>query len=421
MAAVAAGLAVAVALGGCMGGGVDDGGGAGAVHEGTIGLLLPEAQTARYEASDRPTFVSVVDRRCPGCTVLYANAGQDAAAQLQQAESMLAQGADVLVLDAVDTVAAVGIVVQAERLGAQVIAYDRFVDGADYYVSYDYEFIGFLLGSALAGAVTDRAAAQADDGPDDVAEDSADGAAGDVAEDRAADAADDGTENSADDDRPGVLLVHGSATEPNALAIAAGTRRALEGEDIDVLAEYYTPDWSPDKATEWTEAMLTRFPGQVDGILAANDGIAGGAIAAAKAAGLDPVPVTTGQDGELAAVQRILAGDQFMTVYKATDQQAQTAAELAVRVLRGEAPRTTAVIKGVPTQLLAPRAVGAADVEDVIVKGRVYSTDEICVPSYEAACERAGLIGPDAASDAAPATGVGAPAGATPTAGEVSR
>lgn len=363
----AAGLALVLGLAACSPVDPDGPAGAeGAAHEGTIGLLLPEAQTARYEASDRPTFVSVVDRRCPGCTVLYANAGQDAAAQLQQAESMLAQGADVLVLDAVDTIAAAGIVVQAERLGAKVIAYDRFLEGADYYVSYDFEFIGFLLGSALVGAVKERA------------------------------------DESADGGRPGVLLVHGSATEPNALAIAAGTRRALEGEDIDVLAEYYTPDWSPDKATEWVEAMLTRFPGQVDGMLAANDGIAGGAIAAAKAAGLDPVPITTGQDGELSAVQRILAGDQYMTVYKATDQQAQTAAELAVRVLRGEEPRTTAVIGGVPTQLLAPRAVGAADVEHVIVDGRVYSTDEICVPAYEAACERAGLIGPDADADAAP-------------------
>ncbi|MDR7385742.1 substrate-binding domain-containing protein [Promicromonospora iranensis] len=348
-------------MGGCSSGGAGGQAAAeGAAPEGTIGLLLPEAQTARYEASDRPTFVSVVDRRCPGCTVLYANAGQDAAAQLQQAESMLAQGADVLVLDAVDTVAAAGIVVQAERLGAQVIAYDRFVDGADYYVSYDYEFIGFLLGSALVGAVNERVG------------------------------------DTADGERPGVLLVHGSATEPNALAIAAGTRRALEGEDIDVLAEHYTPDWSPDKATEWTEAMLTRYPGQVDGILAANDGIAGGAIAAAKAAGLDPVPVTTGQDGELAAVQRILAGDQYMTVYKATDQQAQTAAELAVRLLRGEDPRAAVVIKGVPTMLLAPRAVAAADVQHVIVDGRVYSTEQICVPAYEAACERAGLIGQEA-------------------------
>jgi D-xylose transport system substrate-binding protein len=388
-------VAVAVLLGvsGCTGVGAADGTGAeGAAPEGTIGLLLPEAQTARYEASDRPTFVSVVDRRCPGCTVLYANAGQDAAAQLQQAESMLAQGADVLVLDAVDTVAAAGIVVQAKRLGAQVIAYDRFVDGADYYVSYDYEFIGFLLGSALVGAVNERVAARADGGSDGGSHAGADGGSDGSSED----GADDGADHEADSERPGVLLVHGSATEPNALAIAAGTRRALEGEDIDVLAEHYTPDWSPDKATEWTEAMLTRYPGQVDGILAANDGIAGGAIAAAKAAGLDPVPVTTGQDGELAAVQRILAGDQYMTVYKATDQQAQTAAELAVRVLRGEDPRAAVVIKGVPTMLLAPRAVAAADVEHVIVDGRVYSTEQICVPAYEAACERAGLIGQEA-------------------------
>ncbi|MFI6427866.1 substrate-binding domain-containing protein [Promicromonospora sp. NPDC050880] len=376
----AVGLVVAAGGAGCAVG--DTGTAPGVEHEGTIGLLLPEAQTARYEASDRPTFVSVTGRRCPGCTVLYANAAQDAAAQLEQAESMLAQGADVLVLDAVDTVAAVGIVTQAKRLGAQVIAYDRFVDGADYYVSYDYEFIGFLLGSALAGTVTERAA-------------------------RADDDQDAGQEGGQDDDgRPGVLLAHGSATDPNALALAAGARRALEGEDIDVLAEHYTPDWSPDKATEWTEAMLTQYPGRVDGILAANDAIAGGAIAAAKAAGLDPVPVTTGQDGELAAVQRIVAGDQFMTVYKATDQQAATAAELAVRVLRGQDPRTTAVTDDVPTVLLAPRAVGAADVEHVIVDGHVYTVDQICVPAYEAACERAGLLG---SGDAAGAlAGVGA-------------
>ena len=120
--AAVVGLVVALVGGGCSGvGAAPADGGADGAHEGTIGLLLPESQTARYEASDRPTFVSVVDRRCPGCTVLYANAGQDAAAQLQQAESMLAQGADVLVLDAVDTVAAAEIVVQAKRLGGKSV------------------------------------------------------------------------------------------------------------------------------------------------------------------------------------------------------------------------------------------------------------------------------------------------------------
>jgi len=327
--------------------------------EGTIGLLLPEAKTARYETTDRPAFVGVVERRCPTCEVLYANAAQDAANQQQQAESMLARGADVLVLDAVDAVAAVSIVAEAQRLGVPVIAYDRFVDGANYYVSFDNELIGYLMGEALVGAVLDRA--EQDPPPDGR--------------------------------RPGVLLVHGSPTDPNAGELAAGVHRALEGEDIDVLAEYDTPDWSPDKATEWVEGQLTQFPGRVDGVFAASDSIAGGAIAAMKAAGLDPVPPTTGQDGELAAVQRVLAGDQYMTVYKATTQQARTAAELAVRVLRGEDPRATAVIDGVPSLILAPRAVGADDVQRVVVEGGVHSVEEICAPSYVDACVAAGLVG----------------------------
>ncbi|CAM3437052.1 substrate-binding domain-containing protein [Isoptericola cucumis] len=329
------------------------------LRAGTVGLLLPEAKTARYETTDHPTFVSVVERRCPECEVLYANAAQDAADQLQQAESMLSRGVDVLVLDAVDAVAAKSIVVQAQRLGVPVVAYDRFLDGADYYVSFDNELIGFLMGEALVGAVKARAE-------------------------------EDGTR--AAGRRPGVLLVHGATTDPNAEALAAGVHRALEGEDIDVLAEYETPDWSPDMATEWVEGMLTRFDDQVDGVFAASDSIAGGAISAMKAAGLDPVPPTTGQDGELAAVQRVLSGDQYMTVYKATTQQARTAAELAVRVLRGESPRATASIGGVPTLLLAPRAVAAGDVQRVIVDGHVHSVDEICTPSYLEACRAAGLV-----------------------------
>jgi D-xylose transport system substrate-binding protein len=353
VALLAALAAVALPLGAA---GCARDGGAGD-SEGAIALLLPEVKTARYETTDRPTFVGVVERRCPSCQVYYANADQDAATQQEQAESMLARGADVLVLDAVDAVAAVSIVQEASRHGVPVIAYDRFIADADidYYVSFDSELIGYLQGSALVNALL---------------------AAGPRPDGRA----------------PGILLVHGSPTDPNSAALAAGVERALEGEDIEVLAEYDTPDWSPDKATDWVEGQLTQYPGRVDGVYAANDGIAGGAIAAMKAAGLDPVPPVTGQDGELAAVQRIISGDQYMTVFKATTEQARTAAELAVRVLRGEAPRTTARIAGVPSLLLAPRAVGAADVERVIVAGGVYSVDGICTRYYARACAQTGLL-----------------------------
>lgn len=353
-------VAIATGLAACsnpLAAGDADGGG-----PGTVGLLLPEAKSARYETTDRPTFVGVVERRCPACEVLYANADQDAATQQEQAESMLSRGADVLVLDAVDTVAAVSIVAEARRLDVPVIAYDRFVDGADYYVSFDSELIGYLEGKALVGAV--EAGRSKDGGRSDT------GAR-----------------------RPGVLLVHGSPTDPNSAALAAGVHRALDGEDIDVLAEYDTPDWSPDKATDWVEGQLTQYSGRVDGVFAASDGIAGGSIAAMKAAGLDPVPPVTGQDGELAAVQRIVSGDQYMTVYKATTEQARTAAELAVRLLRGEIPAATARIDGVPSLLLAPRAVGIGDVGHVMVDGGVYTVEEICTPFYVAGCKAAGLLG----------------------------
>ncbi len=321
----------------------------------TIGLLLPENKTARYEATDRPAFTQVVERRCPGCQVLYANANQDAAIQLEQAESMLSRGAQVLVLDAVDAVAAASIVEEARRLDVPVIAYDRFVDGASYYVSFDNETIGYLGGRALVEALADLPRS--------------------------------------DSRRPGILLVNGSPTDPNSAALAKGVHRALTGEPIDILAEYYTPDWSPDKATDWVEGQLTQYAGRVDGVFGASDGVAGGAIAAMRAAGLDPVPPTTGQDGELAAVQRIVAGDQYMTVYKATQVEARTVAELAVRVMRGEQPAVTARIQGVPSMLLAPRTVFAADVQRVIVDGLVYTEEEICRPAYERACARLGLSG----------------------------
>jgi D-xylose transport system substrate-binding protein len=322
-----------------------------------IALLLPESKTARYEAVDRPQFEKVVADRCPDCTVIYANANQDAAAQQQQAESALTQGAGVLVLDAVDAAAAVSIVGQAHRRGVPVIAYDRFIEDADldYYVSFDSRRIGRLQGEALVRELASRRS-----GPDDPPQ--------------------------------GVLMVNGSATDPNSAALEAGVADAFEGAPIEVLAAYDTPDWSPDKAQEWVTGQLTQYSAQVDAVYAANDGTAGGAISAMKAAGLDPVPPVTGQDAELAAIQRIVTGDQSMTVYKAISEQARTAAELAVRVVRGEVPVTSSRVQGVPALLLSPVPVTLDNVRRVIVDGGVYTTEEICVEPYTDACAAAGLL-----------------------------
>ena len=111
-----------------------------------------------------------------------------------------------------------------------------------------------------------------------------------------------------------------------------------------------------------------------------------------RAAGLDPIPPVTGQDAELAAIQRIVTGDQVMTVYKAIDEQARTAAELAVRVLRGESPVTTSRVQGVPSLHPQPVSVNIGNLRRVIIDGGVYTTEEICVQPYTEACANAGLF-----------------------------
>ncbi len=323
---------------------------------GTIALLLPEAETARYEASDRPTFESVAAKRCPTCALLYANAAGSASRQQEQAEAMLARGADVLVLDAVDTAAAASIVVYASRNGAAVIAYDRFIDhpDVDAYVSFDSELIGRQQTNAVLAALAGEGEA-----------------------------------------RPGLLLLHGSPTDPNAAALRAGVHRVLDGADVDILGEFDVPAWSATRAQDWVSGQLAQFPGRVDGVVAANDALAGGAIAAFNSAGIAPVPPVSGQDAELAAVQRIVQGDQLMTVAKSTEDQARTAAELAVRLARGEHPVAPTTVRGIPSYLLAPTPVWQGDIERVIVRGRVYSTADICTPPYLAACTAIGLVGKD--------------------------
>ncbi len=137
-----------------------------------------------------------------------------------------------------------------------------------------------------------------------------------------------------------------------------------------------------------------------NGVLAANDGTAGGAIAALKAAGLNPqdIPVT-GQDAELAGVQRVIAGEQYMTVYKPIEPLASNAATLAVAVVNGEDPADSEVINGtedngmaeVPTAITDTVPVFADNVQDTIIADDYWSVDEICTQEYAQACKDAGI------------------------------
>jgi D-xylose transport system substrate-binding protein len=343
----AAFVAAAVVLGGLVACAAEPTGG-----EGKIALLLPDVKTARYETFDRPIFEERV-HELGDFDVIYANADQDAAKQQQQAESALAAGAQVLVLDPVDAQAAVTTVTAANAQGVPVISYDRLIAGGElaYYVSFDNEKVGLLQGEAFVQALEDR------------------GATG-----------------------GGILMVNGSPTDPNAAQFRKGARGMIEAAGVRILAEYDTPDWSPDKAQDWVSGQIAQYGDQITGVYAANDGTASGAIAALKAANVEPFPIVTGQDAELSAIQRIVTGDQYMTVYKAIEPQARLAAEVAVALLRGEEVTAPMEVEGTPATLLDPVAVTVDDILETVVADGFWTVEEICTPDYAVACEAAGLL-----------------------------
>ncbi|CAN5569132.1 sugar ABC transporter substrate-binding protein [soil metagenome] len=315
-----------------------------------IALLLPDAKTARYETFDKPYFTDRLNE-LGNFQVLYSNADQDASKQQSQAEAALASGVSVLVLDPVDGAASVSIVAAANAQGVPVIAYDRFISGGDlaFYVSFDNKNIGTLQATAL------------------VAKLKADGADG------------------------GILMVNGSPTDNNAGGFKSGAHGVIDDSGYRILAEFDTPDWSPDKAQDWVASQITQFDGGIAAVYAANDGTAGGAIAALRAANVRPLPLVSGQDAELAAIQRIVSGDQYMTIYKDIKQEAELAAEIAVKLAQGDTITGQTVIDGTPATLLGAEIVTVDTIMETVVADGVYTVAQICTPEYAAACEAAGI------------------------------
>ena len=317
-----------------------------------IALLLPESKTTRYESLDRPLFEAAIKAQCPDCTVIYSNADQDAAKQQQQAESALTQGADVLVLDPVDSKAAASIANSAKGSKVPVVAYDRFISGSpvDYYVSFDNEKVGQLQGQSLVDLMKKAGKSSGK-----------------------------------------IVMINGSPTDNNAGQFKKGAHSVLDKSGYTLAGEYDTPDWSPDKAQQWMESQLTNVKSGLTGVYAANDGTAGGAIAALKGGGVKPLPPVTGQDAELAAIQRILVGDQAMTVYKAIKPEAEDAAKAAIALASGQKPEAKTTYQNIPSTLLVPVAVTKDNVKDTVVKDGLYKTSDICTGEVAKACAAAGI------------------------------
>jgi D-xylose transport system substrate-binding protein len=333
------------------------GGGGGGDDAVNVALLLPDTDTARYDTKDRPLFEAKIEELCPDCPeVQFSNAAQDAAEQQSQAEAALTNGADVLVLDPVDGESASAIVNLAEEQDVPVISYDRLIPDApiDFYISHDNERVGQMQAEALVEKLEADGVTEGD-----------------------------------------IVMINGSPTDNNAALFKDGAHSVLDDSNYEIAVEYDTPEWSPDQAQAEMDQAITELGADgFVGVYAANDGTASGAISAMESAGIDPIPPTTGQDAELAAIQRILAGEQYMTIYKPIVPLAENAAEVALALARGEEiPEefNTDDVDGVPSNILDPLPVTVDDISDTVIADEFWTVEEICTDDYADACADAGL------------------------------
>jgi D-xylose transport system substrate-binding protein len=192
------------------------------------------------------------------------------------------------------------------------------------------------------------------------------------------------------------VMINGAPTDPNAAQFKKGAHSVLDGK-VNIGKEYDTPDWTPDKAQTEAQAAITSLgKDKIIGFYSANDGMAGGISAAVQQAGFSKPPPLTGQDAELAGIQRIVSGNQTMTVYKAIKPEAEAAAGMAVALVQGQpySAASDSVNNGsadVKSQLLTPVEVTKDNIQDTVVKDGFYTVKQICTKQYAADCKKIGL------------------------------
>ncbi|MEU8587054.1 substrate-binding domain-containing protein [Streptomyces sp. NPDC048664] len=321
----------------------------------TVGLLLPEKENPRYESFDYPDIQKQVLSLTHGKgKVDYANAEQDAAKQSQQLDQMIADKVDVLLVDPVDSKAIAPGVQKAKDAGIPVIAYDRLAQGPiDAYISFDNELVGEVQGRSLAEKLNNPS----------------------------------GTSK--------IVMMNGSPTDPNAAQFKAGALSELSGK-ANIVRKYDTKDWKPANAkANMLDAIKAVGANSISGVYAANDGMAGAVIEALKESGVTQLPPVTGQDASLEAVQRIVSGEQYMSVYKPYPTEATNAAEMAVAKVQGRDIEFDALTRDKvdsPTQkdiaaMLVPVVeLTRKNIKDTVLQDGIYTVKDICTPKYQAAC-----------------------------------
>lgn len=309
-----------------------------------IGLSLDTLKEARWQM-DRDLFLAAAAKN--GAEVFVQSANSNDSKQTQDVQSLISRGVDVLVIVPHDGKAMGQVVDEAAANNIPVISYDRLITNTknlDLYISFDNVKVGeaqagFLVDTLLKGKEKIR-----------------------------------------------IVRIYGSPTDNNAKLFKQGQDNILDplikAGKVEVIHEDWAVDWRPEAAKQITNAAITRNGSSFDAILVSNDGTAGGAIQALSEEGLAGKIVVTGQDADLPALQRIVAGTQSMTIYKPVSELATKAAEVAVKMARGRPVIAQSEVdngsgSGVPSILLKVSVVTKDNMKDTVIKDGFHSAEEI--------------------------------------------
>ncbi len=301
-----------------------------------IGFSIDDLRVERW-ARDRDYFIAAAKKL--GAEVSVQSADGDSAKQVAQIENLISKKVDALVIVPKDGPTLINVIKEAKKAGIKVVAYDRLIKSTDVdaYISFDNYRVGQMQGSALMKAMPNGGS---------------------------------------------IYVLSGDPGDNNAKLFKAGALSEIDpfvkNGKIKILGEQAVKDWLPANALAIAENVLTQFNNKIDGFLGPNDGTAGGiiqALAGQKLAGKVPV---TGQDAELAAVKRIIAGTQTMTVYKSINLIATEAAKLSVDLIKGnKVTFKSEKAEGGVEQILLDPIVITKDNVDFLVKDGFYTKAQL--------------------------------------------
>jgi D-xylose transport system substrate-binding protein len=322
---------------------------AGAAHRPLIGLSLDTLKEARWQA-DREQFVKHAHEL--GADVVDTAANNDDAVQIGDIEKLITNHVDVLVIVPHDGKAMAKGVQMAHDAGIPVIAYDRLIrdSDVDLYVSFDNIHVGELQARYLVDHLPTPGKGK-------------------------------------------IIRIYGSKTDNNAKQFKQGQDNVLEPylarKDIVVVHEDWADDWKPESAKRIVNAAITSHGGDFDAVLASNDGTAGGAVQALIEEGFGGKKLVTGQDADDVACQRIVTGQQAMTIYKPVKQLSATAAGLAVKLARHQVVVANKTVDNgkiqVPSVLNEVVVVTKENMLQTVIKDGFHSYDDVYrgVPASE--------------------------------------